>query len=153
MQALYPCMRNVFGYMKRRRGGATICCTIVTWLCFFNKFVIIIHNQLCIYVMPCISIHFMVTNTQKKHLSVDLTLKQPMTPFGIVSFWPRVISWRNLAICFEDRFCVTRKCATEEGRWVHRFGWQCMAAVAAMPSMEIRARIFTVNASSVQKLH
>ena len=80
-QALYPCMRNVFRYMKRRRGGATICCTIVTWLCFFsqyslyNKFVIIIHAVM--YLCHALYLyHFMVTHTQKKNnfLSVDLTL-------------------------------------------------------------------------------
>ena len=35
------------------------------------------------------------------------------------------------AIRFEDRFCASRKGGTGGGGWVHRFGWQCMAAVAA----------------------
>ena len=35
------------------------------------------------------------------------------------------------AIHFEDRFCTGRKGMTGEGVWVHRSGWQCMAAVVA----------------------
>ena len=35
------------------------------------------------------------------------------------------------AIHFEDRFCASRKGGTGGGGWVHRFGRQCMAAVAA----------------------
>ena len=35
------------------------------------------------------------------------------------------------AICFEDRFCASRKGGTGGGGWVHRFGRQCMVAVAA----------------------
>ena len=35
------------------------------------------------------------------------------------------------AIRFEDRFCASRKSGTRGGGWVHRFGRQCMAAVAA----------------------
>ena len=35
------------------------------------------------------------------------------------------------AIRFEDRFCASRKDGTGGGGWVHRSGWQHMAAVAA----------------------
>ena len=34
-------------------------------------------------------------------------------------------------ICFEDRFCASRKGGTGEGGWVHRSGWPCLAAVIA----------------------
>ena len=35
-----------------------------------------------------------------------------MMLFGVVSFWPHVISW---PICFEDRFYASRKSGTEGG--------------------------------------
>ena len=51
-----------------------------------------------------------------------------MTPFGIVSFWPHVISWRNL---FEDRYCTSRKDGTGGRGWVHPSGLQRMVAIGA----------------------
>ena len=51
-----------------------------------------------------------------------------MISFGVVSFWPHVISWCNP---FQDRFCASRKGGTGEGGWVYHSGWQCMVAIAA----------------------
>ena len=42
---------------------------------------------------------------------------QPMTPFGVIRFG-RMLSVG--AICFEDRFCTSRKGGTGGGGWVHR---------------------------------
>ena len=36
-----------------------------------------------------------VDNTCYMKLASKLTLYQPMTPFGVIRFWPHVISWRN----------------------------------------------------------
>ena len=50
------------------------------------------------------------------------------------AFWRRQVLAALLsvgAICFEDRFCASRKGGTGGGGWVHRPALQCMVAVAA----------------------